>query len=596
MTAFSERLEQFFRELFVVDPLHATAAGMHDHDARWPDVSKEGRFSRLAFYDAWTRRLAGFGDEELTPDEQVDRDLVLMELDAARFGETRLRESTWDPLTWVYLLGGGIFPLLARDFAPLGDRLASVAGRLEGVPAILDAAQEDLIGDAGRPVSRLHTETALRQLDGIEELIADSLGQAEAAGDDAAVAAIRARLQAAAETARAGLATFEAHLRDVVLPRSDGEGRLGSALFAEKLRHTLKSEMAPADVESRARREFEAVRSEMIRLAHELWPAWLPDTARPTASSPDPAARAVADTATVRAVLDAIATDHPAADDILQFCRDELLRIEDFVVDRAVIGVADEPLEIRWTPVFMRSFGGAMLDSPGPLDKGQKAFFAVTPIPEDWTPEQAESFLREDNDRMLRLLTIHEAVPGHYLQGAAANRCPSIARAIFWSGVFAEGWAVYVTQVMMDLGYGADDPALMLVHWKFYIRAVINALIDVGIHAGAMTEAEALALMIDGGFQEESEARNKWNRARLTSTQLSTYFIGSVEMWDLEEERRRRAAAASGDPRGALAVPPQRVVGNFGQTPGFDYRAHLEAVIAHGSPPMTLLRRLLLTD
>ena len=153
---------------------------------------------------------------------------------------------------------------------------------------------------------------------------------------------------------------------------------------------------------------------------------------------------------------------------------------------------------------------------------------------------------------------------------------------------------MYVTQVMMDLGYGADDPALMLVHWKFYLRAVINALIDVGIHAGAMTEDEAVGLMVDGGFQEEAEARNKWNRARLTSTQLSTYFVGSLEMWDLELERRRRAAVASGDPRGADAVPAPRVVGNFGATPGFDYRAHLESVISHGSPPMVLLRRILL--
>ncbi len=382
-----------------------------------------------------------------------------------------------------------------------------------------------------------------------------------------------------------------------MLPASEGEGRLGQALFAEKLRHTLQSEMTPADVEARARREFTAVRAEMVRLARDMWTSWLPDRPLPGPTDPaDPTARDAADRSIVRDVLDAIGRDHPPADEILQFCRDELARIEDFVVDRGVIRLADEPLDIRWTPVFMRSMGGAMLDSPGPLDTGQKAFFSVTPIPEDWTPEQAESYLREDNDRMLRLLTIHEAVPGHYLQGVYANRCPSIVRTVLWSGVFAEGWAVYVTQVMMDLGYGADDPALMLVHWKFYIRAVINALIDVGIHAGTMTETEALDLMINGGFQEESEARNKWNRARLTSTQLSTYFVGSVEMWDLELDVRRRAAEMAGDPRGVDAVPTPRVVGNVGPTPGFTYRDHLERVIGQGSPPMVLLRRLLLPD
>ena len=195
---------------------------------------------------------------------------------------------------------------------------------------------------------------------------------------------------------------------------------------------------------------------------------------------------------------------------------------------------------------------------------------------------------------MLRLLTIHEAVPGHYLQGVYANRCPSIVRAIFGSGVFAEGWAVYVTQVMMDVGYGADDPALMLVHWKFYLRGVTNAIIDARIHTAGMTEDEAVSMMVDGGFQEYAEARAKYDRARLSSTQLSTYFTGSLEMWDIEREVRRRAALASGDPRGAAAVPEPRVVGGFGETPGFVYRDHLESVIAHGSPPTSLLRRILL--
>ena len=169
---------------------------------------------------------------------------------------------------------------------------------------------------------------------------------------------------------------------------------------------------------------------------------------------------------------------------------------------------------------------------------------------------------------MLRLLTIHEAVPGHYLQGVYANRCPSLVRSIFGSGLFAEGWAVYVTQVMMDVGYGADDPALLLTHWKFYLRAVTNAIIDARIHTAGMTEDEAVALMVDGGFQEEAEARAKFDRARLSSTQLSTYFAGSMEMWD---DRTRGAPPGRGRGRRPArrdAVPEPRVVGGFGETPG----------------------------
>jgi hypothetical protein len=229
------------------------------------------------------------------------------------------------------------------------------------------------------------------------------------------------------------------------------------------------------------------------------------------------------------------------------------------------------------------------LQSPGPLDKGLPSYFWITPPDESLGPEAVESYLREDNDRMNILLAIHEGVPGHYLQGAYANESGSLARAVFASGTFAEGWAVYVTQVMMDLGYRDNEPGLWLTHWKFYLRAITNAIMDVAIHTEDMTEEQAMDLMVNGGFQEQDEARGKWLRARISSTQLSTYYVGSLEMWDLEVEGRRRAASASGADE--ESVPPQRIAGGMGQTPGFDYRAHLEAVISHGTPPIKWVRR-----
>ncbi len=591
-SAFGSRIDAFLAEFFRLNPLHATAAGMHAHDSEWPALDDAGRRARLDLVARWEAELHAFADADLTPDERVDRDLLLAELDGIRFAETELRQEAWDPLEWVYLLGGGIFPLLAREFAPLAERLATVAGRLEGIPAVIEAARTEIVGLPGRPVSAFHTETALKQLAGVSGLASDAVGEAEAAApSDPAVAAVLPRLRGAVDRAGTALAAFEAHLRDVVLPGASGEGRLGADLFARKMRHTLKDpELTPARILERAEREYGAVRAEMIRLARDLWPAWIPDRARPDD-----------DEATVRGVLDAVAGQHPAAGELLEWCRAELARIEAFCRDRDLVGLADDPLEIRWTPVFMRAFGGAMLDTPGALDKGQKAFFAITPIPDDWTPEQAESYLREDNERMLRLLTIHEAVPGHYLQGSVANRNPSVVRSVFWSGVYAEGWAVYVTQVMMDAGYGADDPALMLTHWKFYLRAVANAIIDVRIHAGEafggpMTEDQAVGLMVDGAFQEESEARNKWNRARLSSTQLSTYFVGSMAMWELEVAVRRRLAEAGVGSAAAAAVVERALPGGLGATPGFIERMHLEAVMLHGALPLPLLRRLVLDE
>jgi uncharacterized protein (DUF885 family) len=578
MSAFTDTFSAFLDAFVEMEPIAATAIGDHRYDGRWPDVSSAGRDARLAFIDRWHGTFTGLDPATSTPDDAIDRDLVLGELEAMRFGETELREETWDPLVWVYLLGEGIFPLLAREFAPLADRLTSVAARLETMHAVTDAAKEMLVGDGpDRPVGRFQTETALEQLAGIDDLVDEAVATA-AAADDPAVAAIRPRLDAAASQAKAAVEDLRQHLVDVVLPKSEGEGRLGRDLFTRRMRHTMRSEsLTPEHILSSADEQFVAVRGEMVRLAGELWSTWRPGEPRPSE-----------DGALVRGVLDAIGAVHQAPGDLLEYCRRENERIEAFCTERDLIGIVDEPLDIRWTPVFLRAYGGAMLISPGPLDKGLTSFFAITPIPDDWTPEQRESYLREDNDRMLRLLSIHEAVPGHYLQGVYANRSASLPRSIFQSGLFAEGWAVYVTQVMMDVGYGVDDPALLLTHWKFYLRSITNAMIDSRIHCDGMTEEDAVSLMVDGGFQEEAEARAKFRRARLSSTQLSTYFAGSMEMWDIELEARRRAAAAVG--ADGAEIKPGSLPGGLGDTPGFRYREHLEAVISHGAPPTSLLR------
>jgi uncharacterized protein (DUF885 family) len=580
---FESVVQRFLDELFEVSPIHATTVGDHRFDDRWPDMTERGRLDRLAFAERWQDELHTIDSTTLDDGEAIDRDLLLGELAEMRFELETLREEAWDPLAWVYLLGAGIFPLLAREFAPLHARLASVAARLEGVPAVIAAAQAVMGTHPTRPVSTFMAEHAARRIGGIATLAADAVRMAEDAADgDAEVAALLPRLRAAADLASGALAAIGRHLAEEVVPRATGSSILGEELFAAKLRHTLRDpEVTPAAILARAERDFALVRGEMVRIAREIWPDWLPDEPVPDDEG-----------TLVRRVLDETANEHPAADDLVRWSEDELERVEAFCRERDVIGLVDEPLVIDWTPEFLRSFGGAMLDSPGPLDHGQKSFFSITPVPEDWPADQQESYLREMNTRQMQLLVIHEAVPGHYLQGAYANHGSSLARRVFGSGVFAEGWAVYVTQVMLDRGYCADDGALWLNHWKFYLRSIANTIIDVRVHTMGMTSEELVDFLVDGAFQERGEAISKDERARLSSTQLSTYFAGSLAMWDIEHELRVRAAVEAG--AGAGAVPQPRVVGGYPKTPGFDERAHLESVISHGAPPLPILRRILL--
>jgi len=588
-TPFQRAFHAFLDDYFEAYPVWATLIGHHLLDHRWGDFSEDGRLARLVMVDVHERTFRDMPLAELSADELIDREIMLELLDHLRFEEGVLRESSWDPLAYVYVAGSGLFGLLAREYAPWSHRGNAFLHRVHGLARVFDDARANLVGLRDRPVSLLHVETALAQLSGVGDLIDEGIAEAQRRAEGGEEPDLPAALETAAGPAREALERFRAALDTEVRARAEGDGRLGPELFQQKLQHTLSSDLGYEELRARARRDYELVRTEMVRLSRELWPAWKPDEELPQANDESDDV----DSRIVRGVLDAIAAEHRQPDELLEWCQQEVVRIEDFCRERSLIGLPEESLKITWTPVFMRAYGRAFLDSPGPLDKGQSSYFWITPPDESGPPEDVESYLREDNDRMLRLLCIHEGVPGHYLQLAWSNRSTSLVRSIFSNGMFAEGWAVYVTQVMMDLGYGGDDPALMLNHWKFYLRAISNAIMDVEIHTAGMDETAAMELMVEGGFQEPDEARAKWLRARLTSTQLCTYYLGSLEMWDMEVAARQRAAVAAGAGAGAAAVPAQRIVGDLGETPGFDYRRHLESVISHGSPPVKWVARIL---
>src|SRR3990170_879563 len=140
MPAFRDRFASFLDEYVALHPTAATAIGDHRYDHRWPDVTEAGRQARLAFIDRWLAELGSLATADLGASDAIDRDLIVMELEAERFAEMELRDETWDPLQWVYLLGDGLFLLIAREFAPIAERLTSVAGRLEGLRAGPDRA------------------------------------------------------------------------------------------------------------------------------------------------------------------------------------------------------------------------------------------------------------------------------------------------------------------------------------------------------------------------------------------------------------------------------------------------------------------------
>jgi uncharacterized protein (DUF885 family) len=211
----------------------------------------------------------------------------------------------------------------------------------------------------------------------------------------------------------------------------------------------------------------------------------------------------------------------------------------------------------------------AYCDSPGPLDRELDTFYAISPIPADWTEEQTKSFLSEYNSHMLYELSIHEAMPGHYLQIWHSNKHPSVTRAVLGSGTFVEGWACYAEDLMIEQGFGADNPLRRLTNLKMRLRSVTNAILDQGVHVEGWDEATAMKFMTQEAFQEEREAAGKWTRARVSSGQLSTYFVG----WGEHHALRKDAEAKEGA--------------------SFGLKKYHDAALSHGSPPARFVRQLM---
>jgi uncharacterized protein (DUF885 family) len=528
-------------------PDTATGLGDHRFDARLPDTSAQAVAAERSALGGWAGQLAAIDRGALSAEHGVDAAMMADSVARRVFEIDELREHTWNPL--LANPGKAIYQLLARDFAPLPDRLGSVAGRLAEVPAALAGARRQL----GR-MPRVHLETAIGQFDGTIALVSNQIDVALEAAPRCA-----ARLTQVRPAALDALTGHRAWLA-AQLAEADGfaDPRIGPERFARKLSLTLSAAADADAILARAEADLDLVSEQIAELAAHI-----------TGQMAGAAGPGV-----VRQVLDRLAGDVPDDTTILEFCRGALAAQTAFVTDRRLITVYDDPIELIPMPEIDRGVAVAYCDSPGPLEPTPlPTFIAVSPAPADWTPERVASFYREYNRHMVHNLMVHEAMPGHYLQLQHSRRftgSDTAIRAALRSGSFTEGWAAYTERIMAEQEYpGEGDPrALRMQQLKMQLRSIINAILDARIHAHGMTETEAMALMTGRGFQEEGEAAGKWRRAQLTSAQLSTYYVGYCEISDLSADLR------AADP---------------GLT---DQQVH-DRMLAHGSPPVRLLRTLI---
>jgi uncharacterized protein (DUF885 family) len=553
---FEQLARRYLDEFPQQSPVDATSLGDHRFDDRIDDVSVDGWKAQLDFSERYLAALQPIDRSRLTRANQVDALLLAHELEYQRWNLATLEDWRWNPLIYTRLAGDALYGLIARDFAPEPERLRKLGKRLDALPRFLSQVRETLVPAR---VPKVHAETAVKQNAGLISLLDGEVAQRIAA----LPASDQEGLRASVTRARSALSQHQIWLEKRLAPEAHGDFRLGQTLYDEKLAYALFSPLSREEIRARAEVELAATRGAMYDIARQVLKGRRGAPALPEKPSATQQQRAI------RAALELANAERPARDAVLGAARAALVDTTDFVRAKNLVSLPDEPVEIIEMPAFKQGVALAYCDAPGALEAGQKTLYAVSPIPESWTRAQTESFLREYNSRSIRNLTVHEAMPGHYLQLAHANKYPSTLRAVLGSDPFVEGWAVYAERLMVDAGYGDGDPLMKLVQLKWYLRTIVNALLDQAVHVDGISRAAAMKLMTETGFQEEREAAGKWTRAQLTSAQLPVYFVGAQEHFALRAEAAQRAGAA------------------------FDPKVYHDKLLSFGSPPVRFARELL---
>ena len=556
---FADLSKRWLDGAFKLSPVTATQVGDHRFDSDLDDLSADGRQRGLEFTRGILADLEKIDRSKLSRENQVDYGMLKNQLRSDIWSTETLQGWAWDPTIYSQIAGGALYTLMAREFAPLPDRLRSATARMEKLPALFEQMHANL--DPAR-VPKIHAETVSKQNKGVLSLVDGLIMPHAGELPDAD----KQKLEAAVAGLRKAVDENQTWLDKELVPNAKGDFRIGEKLYDAKLAFALNSPLSRQEIRKRAEAALESTRTEMYGIAQKVL-AGKPK-APPMPDNPSEAQKQAA----IQAALELAYADRPARDKVMSTAEAALATATDFVRTKNLVTMPDAPVKVIPMPEFQRGVALAYCDPPGPLDKGLDTFYAVSPIPDDWTKAQVDSFLREYNTRSIQELTIHEAMPGHYLQLWHSNKYPSVLRAVLYSGSFVEGWAVYAEKLMADQGYLDNDPLYHLIHLKWDLRQISNAILDQAIHVDGMSEKDAMQMMTVKTFQEEREAAGKWTRARLTSAQLPTYFVGWQEHLDLRAEAEKRA----GDK--------------------FDLKAYHDKLLSFGSPPVRYARELMLDE
>jgi uncharacterized protein (DUF885 family) len=518
----------FFAAYWKLHPDEAIAVGYYAVADELLVPDERARARRLHFIDTALARLQAVPAQGLDGANRSDRAVLDNELRRERWELITFRDWQWNPA--IYNIAGPFDLLLSTDFAPLPQRLRAVLARLAFVPRYFAAAKQNIADPTLE-----HTQLAIEQSTGALAVFGPALEQqvAGAALSDAERALFATRIAAA----RAAIAGYIDWLKALELKLKAGTPRsfrIGRERYEEKFAFEIASGSTAQRLYERAQAERERLLTRMDLLADELWPKYFPNAVKPEDRFDK-----------IGAVIRELSKQHIVRTELFGEVQRLIPQLTQWVNDHGLITLdASKPLDVRVTPPYEQGIAGASVDGPGPYNPAAHTYFNVTPL-DDLSPERAESFLNEYNRWVLPVLVIHEAIPGHYVQGLYANRSPSLIKSVFGNGAMVEGWAVYGERMMLESGYGNDTAEQWLLYSKWNLRSVCNTLLDYGVHVLNMSEDDAHRFLTREAFQTEEEARGKWQRVIRTNVQLTSYFAGYAEIYDFRERLKREEGRVS---------------------------------------------------
>jgi uncharacterized protein (DUF885 family) len=552
---FDSYKEGFIENLWKLYPGWASSQGYHKYDSilSIPDEAYHQR--EIAFANRNLDSLKKFDYPKLLPSNKADFYILKNALNGFLFNIQEFREYEWNPA--FYNVGSLFADILQNKNASNEKNLRAVYDKMKGIAAYYTAAKKMV-----RNPTREHTLLAIQQNKGSEELFTgmmmDSLRKCHF--DVNETERIEARIKESVRQIGEYITWLQ---KDVVPGLKEGTARsfrIGKDLYEKKFQYDIVSKYTAEQVYNKALERKGELHTKMLEITNSLFSKYFPNVH-------------VAGGLTsvhIKMLIDEISKKHVAAKDFQSEIEQQIPMLTKFVSDKDLIYLdPQKPLVVRKEPAYMAGVAGASMSAPGPYDKEGNSYYNVGSLA-GYSPQEAESYLREYNYYILQILSIHEAIPGHYVQLVYSNRSPSILKSIFGNGAMIEGWAVYAERMMMENGFGNNEPEMWLMYYKWHLRTVCNMILDYKTQVLGMTKEEAIRFLVEEGFQQKQEADNKWKRATLTQVQLTSYFTGYTEIYELREELKSTWGAK------------------------FNLKEFNEKFLSYGSAPVKCIRELML--